>query len=50
MARARTMPPPAPGRPAHMAPDPWAHARAIAAPLGPQAADAVADLARVLEP
>ncbi len=49
MARARTMPPPAPGRPAHMAPDAWAHAKSVAASFNPDAARTVEDLA-VKEP
>jgi glycosyltransferase involved in cell wall biosynthesis len=45
MARAMTRPAPSPDRPSHMAPDPWAHTRHIAASLGPAAADAISRLA-----
>lgn len=45
MARARTQPAPAPGRPPHMAPDAWAHARTVAASFAPDITDAVSALA-----
>jgi glycosyltransferase involved in cell wall biosynthesis len=45
LARARTLPAPAPGRPPHMAPDAWAHAKAVAASFGPDITDAVSALA-----
>ena len=45
MALAGTLPTPAPGRPPHMAPDAWAHAKLVAASFAPDITDAVAALA-----
>jgi glycosyltransferase involved in cell wall biosynthesis len=50
MARAAKLPAPSPNRPSHMAPDPWAHTRSIAASMAPAVAGVVSQLAGSKDP
>jgi glycosyltransferase involved in cell wall biosynthesis len=50
MARAVTLPAPAPDRPPHMAPDAWAHAKSVAASFGPEVTTVVSGLSATHRP